>query len=66
MNTPFYNRQSVLFALAAGGLIAFARDLAAAVALLYRFALTPQGGAALLVGTMLLSAASLVVAVLRR
>lgn len=65
MNLQFHNRESVVAALAAGGLIAFAKDLAAGVALLYRFGV-PQGSAALQVATLLVAAAAIFIAVLRK
>ena len=66
MRDPIYTRPFIVLVLAVGGLISFGKDLVAGVTYLYRIALTPQGLALLVVSTMLLSAASLCVAVLRR
>ena len=62
----FHNRQFVLLVLAVGGLIAFAKDIASGIGAMYRFALTPQGLAALVVATLILSAASLAVVLIRK
>jgi hypothetical protein len=66
MSVQFHHRESTLVALAVGGLVAFSKDLWAGVIYLYKFALTPQGNAALTVGTFLILLAILTVSLVRR
>lgn len=66
MFAQLHNRQSVLLALAIGGLIGLLREIVTFVAYLYRFALTPQGLAAVVVASVFLSMATLVAIVMRR
>lgn len=67
MRVPkLHQRESIILALAVGGLIGLGKDLAAGVAHLYHFALTPQGNAALLVAAVLVSCTCLFVTVLGR
>lgn len=67
MNKPdFYNRRETLAVLALGGLIGFAKDIVVGILYLYRLALTPDGVAALLVATLLISVTALMTALLRR
>jgi hypothetical protein len=49
-----------------GGLITFGKHIAGAVRALYAFALVPHGLAAVVVGTAILSAASLIVSLAKR
>ena len=65
-NDKFHNFPSVLLALAFGGLIALAKELAVGVIILYRYALTSQGLAALVVASLILSTATLIVSMIRR
>lgn len=62
----FHNREVVLLVLAVGGVLAFAKDIASGIGVMYRFALTPQGLAATAVATLLLSVASLAVTLIRK
>jgi len=66
MRAHFHNRDLTLVALAVGGLVGLGKDLLGGVVYLYRFALTPQGSAAVQVGTFVLLAAMLVISLLRR
>ena len=66
MRFQFHQRESVIIALAVGGLIGLMRELIAAVIKLYAFAQTPQGLPATVVAIALLSIATLVVVLLKR
>jgi hypothetical protein len=60
----FHTREVVVIAVTVGGLVAFAKEIALGVGGLYQFALKPQGLAALVVASTMISAASLAVVTL--
>lgn len=66
MKLTLHNRESILAVLAVGGLLGLFKEIVAGVIALYRLALTPQGAAAVLVGTFLLAAAAVLVGLLRK
>lgn len=66
MRATFYNRDSVVLSLAIGGLIALGKDIIGLVEQLYRFALTPNGLAALVVASVLASTAGVLISAFRR
>ena len=62
----FHKREAIVLLVVVGGLWAFGEKVVKAIGLLYRFALTPPGLAALVLATMLLSLATLTVVLIRR
>ena len=66
MTTRFYHRPAVLVALTVAGLATLGKDIVALTQLLYQYAFTREGTAALLVAVVFISAAALIVALARR
>ena len=61
-----HKREGVLVAVVVGSLISLAKEIGGAVARLYAFALTPSGPPTLMIAILLLSAASLAAALIRK